>query len=234
MSIVCYELSGKVATIGMDDGKANALSPVLLEELNRALDRAEQDAAVVILSGREGMFSGGFDLSVIGQGNEVSLGLARAGSELSRRLLAFPAPVIAASRGHAVAMGAFLLLSCDYRIGVEGEFRYGLNEVAIGMTMPYTGVELARARLNQRYVDRSVNNAEMYAPATAVEAGFLDQVVSPAEFQPALQEMAEKLSALDLNAHKQTKLKSRSELYQKLDVAMEKDFQDFKSLFGLS
>lgn len=233
MTTVSYSLAGQVATITMDDGKANALSPGLVKDLNAALDRAERDRAVVILGGREGMFSGGFDLAVIGQGNDEALNLARAGSALSRRLLAFPTPVLAASRGHAIAMGAFLLLSCDYRIGVEGDFRYGLNEVAIGMTMPYTGVELAHSRLSPNYVSRAVNNAELFAPAAAVDAGFLDAVVPPEAFSDALQAQADRLVALNMDAHKHTKLKTRQRLFDQLDVAMDRDFEDFKTLFGL-
>lgn len=234
MSIVSYASEGNIATITMDDGKVNALSPLLLEELFAALDRAEQERAVVVLSGREGIFSGGFDLRVIGQGNEASLALARAGSQLMQRLLTFPTPVLAASPGHAIAMGIFVLLSCDYRIGIAGDFRYGLNEVAIGMTLPYSGIELAAERLSRRHFSRAVNNAEMFSPAAAVEVGYLDTVVEPDAFAAAVQAQARQLSALNMDAHRQTKSKSRESLLAKLDIAMERDFESFKTLFGLS
>lgn len=233
MSIVTLSVAGSIATISLDDGKANALSPTLLEELNAALDLAERDHQVVVLKGREGIFSGGFDLSVIGRGTDDSLALARAGSELTSRLLDFPTPVLAASRGHAIAMGAFLLLSCDFRIGVSGDFKYGLNEVAIGMTMPYAGIELARERLNAAFTDRAVNNAEIFAPEEAVAAGFLDRAVTPQDFDKAVLEQADRLAALDMTAHKNTKRKLRQSFLQRLAQARERDLTDFKTLFGL-
>src|SRR5690606_16441986 len=140
---VSYSFSDGIARLGLDNGKANALSPEVFEALNAALDRAEQDRAVVVISGKPGIFSGGYDLKVMTTSTEAAKGLVSIGSSLSRRLLADPCPVAAVCAGHAIAQGAFLLLSFDYRIGVLGPFKIGLNEVAIGMTMHHAGIELA-------------------------------------------------------------------------------------------
>ena len=223
--LVSYSFSEGVARIGLDNGKANALSPEVFEALNSALDRAEQDRAVVVLSGKPGIFSGGYDLKVMTSGPDAAKGLVSIGSTLSRRLLSHPYPVIAMCTGHAIAKGAFLLLSADYRIGVEGPFKIGLNEVAIGMTMHHAGIELARARLTNSAFNRSVINAEMFSPAQAVEAGFLDRIVSAEELEAEALATARQLTQLNMTAHRKTKLKSRKALLDLLDWAIEEDKQ---------
>ena len=134
--MVSYHCDDAIATITIDDGKVNALSLAVLAELNAALDQAERDGAVVILAGRDGVFSAGFDLPVLRGGGPDARAMLRAGFELAARLLAFPRPVVIACTGHAVAMGVFLLLCGDYRVGATGPYKITANEVAIGLTMP--------------------------------------------------------------------------------------------------
>ena len=133
---VTYNLCDGVATIRIDDGKRNALSPQLLDEIYTAFDQAESDRATVILTGRDEVFSAGFDLKIMKRGGMSALRMLRSGYALTARVLAYPRPVIAACNGHAMAMGVFLMLSADYVIGSRGDFRISANEVAIGMTMP--------------------------------------------------------------------------------------------------
>ena len=219
--LVDYTLRDKVATLTLNNGKVNAISGDLIQALNLALDRAENDRAVVVITGRAGIFSGGFDLKVIGQSMDAAVALTKRGFTLSRRLLSFPTPVILACGGHAIAMGAFLLLSADYRIGVTGPYKIGLNEVAIGMTMPLAGVELAKARLVPPYFNRSVINAEIYDPKGALAAGFLDQLVAGEQLLQAAMDVAGQFSQLDMAAHNNTKLKARAELLEALGQAIE-------------
>ena len=223
--LVSYSFSDGIARIGLDNGKVNALSPELFAELNAALDRAEQDRAVVVISGKPGIFSGGYDLKVMTSSADAAKGLVSIGSTLSRRLLSHPFPVMAVCTGHAIAKGAFLLLSADYRIGVEGPFKIGLNEVAIGMTMHHAGIELARARLSNSAFNRTVINAEMFSPQDAVEAGFLDRVVPAEELEAEALAMAAQLTKLNMTAHRNTKLKTRKALLERLDWAVEEDKQ---------
>jgi enoyl-CoA hydratase len=219
-----YRLADGVATITMDDGKVNALSPRLLEELNVALDQAQADGAVVVLTGRDGIFSAGFDLAVLRAGGPAAAGMVRSGFELAARLLEFPAPVLAACTGHAVAMGAFLLLSADYRIGVAGPFRITANEVAIGLTMPQAAVELCRARLTPAAFARAVTLAEVYSPQEAAVAGFLDRVVSHPDLGDAVTEVTGWLSRLDRGAHVATKARARLALAQAVAAAARAEF----------
>ena len=221
---VTYELSGRVAIVTMDDGKANALSPAMLSDLEKAFDRAEADGAVVLFTGRAGRFSGGFDLAVFKQGTEEVRAMLMAGARLSERLLAFPTPVVIACNGHALAMAAFLLLSADVRIGAEGAFKIGLNEVAIGLTVPHYGVEIARQRLAPSHFNLALVTGHIYAPAEAVAAGFLDRVVAADAVVAAAREAAQALTAIDMGAHRATKQRARSTALAALRTAMAEDF----------
>lgn len=221
--LVGYELDNGIATVTLNNGKVNAISPDVIAELNESLDRSETDEAIMILTGRPGILSGGYDLKVMTSGSENAIALVAAGSTLARRMLAHPFPIIVACPGHAVAKGAFILLSADYRIGVDGPFRIGLNEVEIGMTMHHVGIELARDRLRKSFLNRSVINAEMFDPQQAMAAGFLDAVVAPDELMPAARAVAEDMKRLNMTAHAKAKVKMRAGLLRTLDDAIEAD-----------
>jgi len=223
--LISYHLEDGIATLTLSNGKVNAISPEVIAAFNSALDQAEQDRAVVIITGQPGILSGGYDLKVMTSGPENAISLVTAGSTLARRLLAHPYPVVVACPGHAVAKGAFLLLSVDYRIGVDGPFSIGLNEVQIGMTMHHAGIELARDRLSKSAFHRSVINAEMFNPKSALDAGFLDKVVSAEELQSAARTAALQLKKLNMVAHKNTKLKVRKALLEALDQSIVLDQQ---------
>ncbi|MNE10390.1 putative enoyl-CoA hydratase [compost metagenome] len=223
--LISYQLDDGIATLTLSNGKVNAISPDVIAAFNAALDQAEKDRAVVIITGQPGILSGGYDLKVMTSGPKAAVDLVTAGSTLARRLLAHPFPVIVACPGHAVAKGAFILLSSDYRIGVEGPFSIGLNEVQIGMTMHHAGIELARDRLRRSAFHRSVINGEMFDPQSAVDAGFLDKVVKPEELQDAALAAARQLKKINMTAHKNTKLKVRKALLELLDDAITRDQQ---------
>ena len=208
MSLVSYTLDDGVASIVMDDGKVNALSPGMLAELASALDRAEEDSAIVLITGREQILSAGFDLKSLPEHPAEMLG---AGARLAERLLSFPSPTIVACNGNAIAMAAFMLLSADVRIGVGGDFRIGLNEVAIGLTTPWFGISVARHRLARPYFDRCTVTGAMLDPEEAVRAGFLDRIVSGDELPAAAGEAATYLGTLNRDAHRATKLRVREE-----------------------
>jgi len=218
--LVSYSLEDGIATLTLNNGKVNAFSHELIAEFNRGLDQAEAAGAVVIVTGQPGILSGGYDLKVMMSGPQNAINLVAEGSTLARRMLAHPQPIIVACPGHAVAKGAFVLLSADYRIGVEGPFTIGLNEVKIGMTMHHVGIAIARDRLTPPAFQRSVINAEMFTPQGALAAGFLDQVVAPEHLLSAAAEMAQQLKKLNMTAHKNTKRKLRKPLLDALDAAI--------------
>jgi enoyl-CoA hydratase len=222
--LVSYELDGGIATIAMDDGKLNVFSPAMLRALHGAFDQAERDEAVVILTGREGCFSAGFDLGVFAAGEpEPALEMLRLGATLAERVLGFARPVVLASPGHTIAAGAFVALAADLRIGVDGRFKVGLNEVRIGLTVPRFVIELARQRLTPSHFDRAVVSATIYTPSEAVQAGFLDRVVAADELRAASVQAAEALMELDAKAHSATKLRARAGALEAVRAAIESE-----------
>lgn len=221
--LVSYQFEDGIATLTLCNGKVNAISPDLIGAFNAALDRAEQDRAVVVITGTPGILSGGYDLKVMTTGPANAIALVTMGSKLTRRMLSHPYPIIVACPGHAIAKGAFLLLAADYRIGVEGLFNICLNEVQIGMTMHHAGIELARDRLRKSAFHRSVINAEPFTPQGAVDAGFLDKVVAAEDLHATALATAQQMKKLNMVAHRNTKLKVRKGLLEALDKAIELD-----------
>ncbi len=175
-----YALEGDVATITMDDGKANALSHDLLNELFTLTDRAVAEAKALVLAGRPGKFCAGFDLAVMRQGPEASQELTAKGARYAMHLYTLPIPVVAACTGHALAAGAILLMASDWRIGTAGDFKIGLNEVAIGMSLPDFATTLAKERLTTTQLTAATNLATIYDPAGARSTGYLDEVADDA------------------------------------------------------
>lgn len=226
-AIVTSEISDGIATITMDDGKANAMSLRMMQEVNAALDRAQADKAVVVLTGRARMFSGGFDLSVFSRGQEELFQMLEAGALLTERLLSFPRPVVAACTGHAVAMGAFLLLSADVRIGVDQGARIHVNEVQIGLTVPRFAIEVCRQRLSPAHLSHAVVTAEPYSPQQAVSAGFFDDIVPAESIAAAARGRAEGLLKLNAEAFTATKLRLRRNTLEALREAIREDIAEW-------
>ena len=230
--LIRYEASGGVATITMDDGKANALSPAMQLAIGDALDRADDDDAAVVLAGRDGRFSAGFDLQVMAVGAQESVDMVIGGFELAVRLLERHRPTVIACTGHAMAMGAFLLLAGDDRIGAAGAYKIGANEVAIGMTMPYFAIEMMRSRLSPSGVQRSAVLAEVFDPIAAVSVGYLDHIVEPQHVLPVAQERADAYRRLNQRAHRETKQRIRGDLIARLRGAIEADRRGLLAMLG--
>lgn len=229
---VHYKFDEGVSTITFDDGKANVLSVAMLNELNEALDRAEQDKGIVVLVGRPGMFSGGFDLKVFQQGGEELLAMLEGGAHIAERLQRFPQPVVAACTGHAIAMGVFLLLSCDYRIGAEGEFRICANEVEIGLTVPHFAIETCRQKLTPSAFHRAINTAEPFSGENAVAGGFLSETIAPEKLIERAREKAKQWQNLKLEAYRTTKARALEQHFRTLQDAISKDAVAWKAAAG--
>jgi enoyl-CoA hydratase len=204
MSRTQLAIEDGIAWITMDDGKVNALSREMIGALDEAFDAVENAGAVAVLRGRAGIFSAGFDLRTFEAGPEASLAMVRAGAELILRLLAFPRPVLVVCTGHAYPAGAFLMLSADVRFGSTGPFRIGMNETAIGITVPKFAVELARHRLSAPGFAR-ITTAPLFAPDEALRLGYLDRVLEADQLEGAVREEASRLRALDAPSFAATK-----------------------------
>ncbi len=221
---VSTDIKNGIAIIRMDDGKANVLGFDMLAELNAAFDRAEEEGAVIIFTGRAGgIFSGGYDLKIMMSGPDKAIKLTCEGSRFALRILRHPYPVIIANTGHAIAMGAFLHLAADYRIGADKDSKTGLNETQIGMTMHHFGIELAREFIPKNWLNRSLVNGEIFAPKDACAAGYYDVLVAKDEVMERAQKIAQAMKLLNMRAFKGTKLKSRKAFLEKLEWAIDVD-----------
>ena len=206
MTRLTYEKLDEISIIRMDDGKANAMGSEMIAEVNEALDRAEEESRAVLITGRPGLLSGGFDLNVIRSGNTASIqSMINAGAKLLMKIYGFPKPIVMATGGHGVALGGFLLLAADYRLGVVGDYKIGLNEVAIGMTLPPFALMLAKSRIANQYLTNAAITANLYDPEGAVQAGFLDEVSGPEELMPRSIQKTQALAQLDPSAFERTK-----------------------------
>ena len=206
-AILNYELKNGVAVLHMDDGKANALGHDMIGAISNALDRAENEANAVVLMGRENRFCAGFDLSVMSSGSEAVTNLVTSGANLMTRFYTYKLPIVSACTGHALAAGGLLLLASDYRVGTEGDFKIGLNEVSIGMTTPQFLIDFAKDRVPTRLFAQAVIHARLFSPDEATEAGFLDEAVAGDALAATALAAAERLGALSQPAFANSKKK---------------------------
>lgn len=218
---------GDVVVVRLDDGKANAFSHGILAALDAALDQAA-DAKAMALIGRDGKFSAGFDLSVMTAGPQQARDLLEAGAQLAMKTYLSPVPVVFGVTGHALAMGAILSSTADYRVGAEGSFKLGLNEVGIGMPVPRFAVELVRDRLTPAWFTRSAQHGEVLDPASALAAGYLDEVVAPEDVEARALEVASGLAAhVHPTAFRLTRANIRGALAARLNAELAEDLAEF-------
>jgi enoyl-CoA hydratase len=216
---VTVERREAVLLVTIDDGKVNALSAELSRELIEVVDRAEtdHDLGAVVIAGRPGRFSAGFDLSVFRSGDADAVReMVATGGALVRRIYGSGIPVVAACTGHAVAAGALMLLGCDRRIGPDADVKIGLNEVAIGLVLPDWGLAIAGDRLSRRHLQTAVAGARLYDGAGACDAGFLDVVVPVEHVIEAALAEARALAQLDRSAYAATVAELRSQVLARM------------------
>ena len=207
--MINYALNHGIATISMDDGKTNVFGHEQLEAFAAALDKAQEEAKAVIIAGRDGFFTSGLDLKVMKQGPEQMKGLLTGAARLALRILEHPQPVIVASAGHSVALGPLIKLASDVRISAEGEYKIGLNETAIGVTLPPFAIELAKAGVPTQHQLQVILGADLYRPQQAMEYGLLDEVVAASELEARALAVAKKLSEYPASAYSSNKRSMR-------------------------
>lgn len=220
---VSYTLDDKVAIVTMDDGKANALSQIMIDALKEALARAEKEAGALVLAGRPDKFCAGFDLKVMLSSPQAAATLLTAGADLLLALYGSPIPIVIACTGHALAGGALVVLTGDFRIGAAGDYKLGLNEVAIGMPVPVLAMELARDRLSKRALHHATLLAQIYNPGGALDAGYLDAVEAPDQVIARARTEAVRLAGLSRGAFSATKKRLRGATIAHIRASMEAD-----------
>ena len=200
------EQQDSISIITLDDGKANVFSPTMIDAVNECLDKVPTESGSLVIKGRGGIFSGGFDLKVLQSGdNKLIKEMTQGGFKLLSRIFSFPRPVIAACSGHGIALGAFLLCCCDYRVGAKGEFMVGANEMRTNMVIPTPILELIRFRVAQTHKYRAVLGAEMYNLDAAIDVGFIDETIEPEMLDERVMEKAKELSEMGHPSYTMTK-----------------------------
>ena len=211
-----------VSIITLDDGKANVFSANMSNTINALLDEVPDDKGSLLFTGRPGLFSAGFDLKTISGGDpKAALEMTTAGFKLLSRIYSFPRPVVAASSGHAIALGAFLLCCADYRLGAAGNFIVQANETRNGMAIPTPILEISKSRILKNHWYRAILNAEAYPISDSVDAGYLDEVVDPEELMTKSLEVAKDLATLSHPHYKLTKDLDQQAVLKRINDSIE-------------
>lgn len=219
--LLSYDLTDDVATIHLDDGKANAFSNLMFDAVNDAMDKADAEAKIIVIRGRDGIFSAGYNLKELMLGGDTAVQLVKRGSDFAVRMMETRKPIIVAGDGHIIALGAFLFLAADYRISRKGPFQVGLPETANGLPMHNFGRELAMPRLSQRHFSRAFINGEMFTPEAAVEVGYVDEAVD--DVDAAIATSIAFFKSISLNAFAINKPRGHQSLMPGLKQAIQDD-----------
>jgi len=186
-----------VLVVTLDRPPANALDESLLLGIEEACDRAESDGQVraLVLTGAGDFFCGGFDLGSARRDEAATRHLGELYREAHLRLLELPKPTVAFVRGHATAGGLVLVLACDYRLGVVGDWKLGLNEVAIGASFPRVAMEIVRLRLPHARASELVLGASIYPSSEALRLGVVDEMLPTETAEATVLRRAARLGA---------------------------------------
>ena len=210
-----------ISIIKLDDGKANVFSPKMIQDVSECLDKVPTESGALIITGREGMFSAGFDLKIISAGNvQATMDMSLSGFKLLSRIFSFPRPVLAACSGHGIALGTFLLCCCDYRVGVKGDFMIGANEMRTNMVIPIPILELINHRVSSSHKYRAILGAEMYSIENGIGAGLIDEVVDAENLMETAMLKAKDLATMGHPSYSLTKELLIREPLQKINDAI--------------
>ena len=212
---------GDISIITLDDGKANVFSPTMISEFNSLLDQIPTNKGSLLIHGRQGIFSAGFDLKVMMSGPKQAVEMVKSGFTMLQRVFSFPRPVVASCTGHAIALGAFLLCSSDYRIGVRGDYKIGANELRNNMIIPTPILEIAKFKLTKSHKQRALLNAEMYAIEDAIEPGYLDEIVDADKVYDIALAKAKDLATLAHPQYNETKMLDQEDVIKKISSGIE-------------
>ena len=219
-----------ISIIKLDDGKANAFSYDMLTQVNELLAKVPRDSGALVITGRDSLFSGGFDLKTLAAGDmEKITKMVHLGYRLLLELYSFDRPIIAAVSGHSIALGLFVTCSADYRIAIDGKYICQANEVRNNMDIPTQIMEILKARVNKNYFYPAVFHSDAYSVQDSIEVGFIDEVVPQTEFMDRVMEKAKELATLPHPFYANTKKSAQDDVRQKISDAIEK----YEHLAGL-
>lgn len=201
MDCVSMERQPPLRVVRLDSGKRNVLTLEAVEGLMDAIG-PDEDAPVVVLSGRSDGFCAGLDNATLAKGSaEREELLARMG-ELLLAAIQGPTRIVAACESHAVAAGAMLLLVADVRIGTRGAYKVGFTEPRLGMALPELPAILARQRLDRRRLHELTVLGRTVDPEEAASVGFLDRLAGSDELLPVALEIGRDIASLSDSAYR--------------------------------
>ena len=229
-TLLDYSLSDGVATLHLNDGKANALSYEMIAALSKAIRRAEEEAQAAVILGMPGKFCAGFDLKIMQRSLSDAADLLREGGALYVQMLRSSIPLLSACTGHALAGGALLLLASDYSVGVEGAFKLGLNEVHIGLPLPLLALELTRYKLDARRLNEATLFGTLYEPIDAQRIGYLNETCTPDQFEKRVFERAAGMAQINRVAFKETKQRLWGGLATQIEATLQADLDAIRTL----
>ena len=229
-SIATLSKENDISIIKLDDGKANAFSYDMLSQVNDLLKKVPRDSGALVITGREGLFSGGFDLKTLATGDmEKITKMVQLGYRLLLELFSFDRPIVAAVSGHSIALGLFVTCSADYRIAIDGKYVCQANEVRNNMDIPTQIMEIIKARVNKKYFYSAVYHSDAYSVQDSIEVGYIDEVVSEDQFMKRVMEKAKELATLPHPFYANTKKTAQDDVRQKIADAIDK----YENLAGL-
>jgi enoyl-CoA hydratase len=228
--IATLSKEGDISIIKLDDGKANAFSHDMLSQVNELLAKVPRDSGALVIIGREGLFSGGFDLKTLATGDmEKITKMVQLGYRLLLELFSFDRPIVAAVSGHSIALGLFVTCSADYRIAIDGKYVCQANEVRNNMDIPTQIMEILKARVNKKYFYPAVYHSDAFSVQDSIEVGYIDEVVPEDQFMARVIEKAKELATLPHPFYANTKKTAQDDVRQKIADAIDK----YESLTGL-
>ena len=228
--IATLSKEGDISIIKLDDGKANAFSHDMLSQVNELLAKVPRDSGALVITGREGLFSGGFDLKTFATGDmEKITKMVQLGYRLLLELFSFDRPIVAAVSGHSIALGLFVTCSADYRIAIDGKYVCQANEVRNNMDIPTQIMEILKARVNKKYFYPAVYHSDAFSVQDSIEVGYIDEVVPEDQFMARVIEKAKELATLPHPFYANTKKTAQDDVRQKIADAIDK----YESLTGL-
>jgi len=182
---VLLEASDAVAVLRLSNGVTNAVSPRLVKDLSQALDQARKAFRGAVIAGGEKFFSIGLDIPSL-------LPLNRAGMQefwyaferVVLDLFTLPLPTACAIRGHAVAGGTILALACVYRFAASGRKLIGLNEIRLGLPVPYLADLMLRQLAGDRAATEMLFSGNLMEAERAVDSGVMNAVLPESHVEP--------------------------------------------------
>jgi enoyl-CoA hydratase len=217
-----------VAIITLDRPRANAFSPELVADLRSAFVES-RGARAVVLGSSQRIFSGGWDLPTIVHFDRPRMAeFVDAYTALIRDVFTHAVPVVAALPGHAIAGGMILAMAADERIAAEGESRFGLSEVNLGVPLPRALYEVFRHQLGPREAERLAASAVNLGLESALDLGFVDRIVPAVDLAEQAFERARTLGEPPKAAVSESRRYAREEAVARFDAARRGDpFLDF-------